>query len=174
MPYSTVCRVGTGQWEWDAEQPPLLTVSEGVPVPRRLHLAAHHSPDALGAAYRAETDALRARQLQVIWMVARDIPTTQIQDATGLSASWVYSIVRRYNDGGLEGLGDRRASNGGHHRLLSDAQLSALRELLDSPPPSGDRWSTAEVAAWMSGQLDREISRKVAWRHMTRLGYAVR
>jgi transposase len=143
-------------------------------VPRRLHLAPHHSPDALGAAYRAETDALRARQLQVVWMVARDIPTPQIQDATGLSASWVYAIVRRYNDGGLAALGDRRAGNGGHHRLLSDAQLAALQELLDSPPPSGERWSTAEVAAWMSEQLDRTISRKVAWRHMVRLGHAVR
>ena len=140
---------------------------------RRIQLKSHHTPDELRDAYRAEQTSVRARQIQVVWMVSQGLPTKQILSVTGLCRSWVYSVCRRYNEEGLAGLGDRRSDNGGHGRLLDDEGLDELRALLDGPPPDGGLWTSPKVAAWMSKKLDREVSFKVAWTYMTRLGFSL-
>ena len=106
-------------------------------------------------------------------MVARGIPTRQIQAATGLSAAWIYTLCRRYSEGGLAQLGDRRAQNGGHQRLLSDAELDTLRSMLATPPRDGGAWTSPKVAAWMSRVLGRTVSSKVAWEYIQRVGYSL-
>jgi transposase len=71
---------------------------------------------------------------------------------TGYSPGWVRRIARRYNERGVEGLGDRRHANpGARERALLDEEGQAeLREALCGPPPGGGMWSGPKVARWIA------------------------
>src|SRR3990170_2407407 len=62
------------------------------------------------------------------------------------SPGWVRKIARRYNERGVEGLGDRRHQNPGakERALLDEAGEAELVEALQGPPPArvgGGVWS---------------------------------
>src|SRR3954451_22856728 len=61
-------------------------------------------------------------------------------------------IARRYNERGVEGLGDRRHANPGARRraLLDEEGQAELREALCGPPPGGGMWSGPKVARWIA------------------------
>ena len=54
--------------------------------------------------------------------------------------------------------------------LLTEEHHAALRAALAEPHPAGDHWCGRTVAAWMSAQLGRRVSRQAAWRALRRLG----
>ena len=63
-------------------------------------------------------------------------------------------VARRYDERGVEGLGDRRHRNpGARERALLDEEGQAeLREALEGPPPAfvgGGMWSGPKVARWI-------------------------
>jgi Winged helix-turn helix len=64
----------------------------------------------------------------------------------------VRQIARRYNEWGIEGLGDRRHANPGarERALLDEAGEAELREALFGPPPGGGMWSGPKVARWIA------------------------
>ena len=97
----------------------------------------HVSVEELGRRYRASSDACSARHLQAIWLLAqgRDLP--DVAATTGMSVRWLERLVRRYNEGGPEALGDRRRGNGAATRILTPALLVKLRARLLEPPPDG-------------------------------------
>ncbi len=74
-------------------------------------------------------------------------------EVTGYSPGWVRKIARRYNERGVEGLGDRRHSNPGakERALLDEAGEAQLLEALQQgPPPGGGMWSGPKVARWIA------------------------
>jgi len=65
---------------------------------------------------------------------------------TGYSLGWVRKIARRYNERGVEALGDRRHGNPGakERALLDEAGEAQLLEVLQERPPAcvgGGMWS---------------------------------
>ena len=69
-----------------------------------------------------------------------------VAEVTGYSSVWISKILWRYNDHGLEGLGDGRQDNPGATPLLDDAQLEELRDVVSDPPPDGGLWTGRKVA----------------------------
>jgi len=66
-----------------------------------------------------------------------------------------HEIARRYNERGVEGLGDRRHGNPGakERALLDEAAEAELLEALQEPPPAsvgGGMWSGPKVARWIA------------------------
>jgi transposase len=78
--------------------------------------------------------------------------TGEVCEVTGYSPGWVRQIARRYNEWGVEGLGDRRHGNPGakERALLDEAGEAQLREALCGPPPGGGMWSGPKVARWIA------------------------
>jgi transposase len=71
------------------------------------------------------------------------------------SPGWVRQVARRYDERGVEGLGDRRHRNpGARERALLDEEGQAeLREALEGSPPAsvgGGMWSGPKVARWIA------------------------
>ena len=60
---------------------------------------------------------------------------------TGYSSTWVSTVLGRYNDPGLEGLGDGRRDNPGAAALLDPAPVEQLRDMVSEPPPDGGLWT---------------------------------
>jgi len=121
-------------------------------MPKRLELSPHASTEELEHRYRKAKDPVERSHRQIVWLLSEGRTTREVCEVTGYSPGWVRQIARRYNERGVEGLGDRRHSNpGARERALLDEEGQAeLREaLLEGPPPGGGMWSGPKVARWI-------------------------
>src|SRR3954452_6785130 len=81
-------------------------------------LAAHLSPAELGQRYRAARSPIERSHLQVVWLLSRGRSEREVAQVTGYGRRWVGEVARRYEEGGPDGLGDRRRGNAGARPLL--------------------------------------------------------
>src|SRR5215203_3720165 len=122
-------------------------------MPKRLKLSPHASTEELEHRYRKAKDPVERSHLQIVWLLSEGRTTEEVCEVTGYSPGWVRKIARRYNERGVEGLGDRRHQNpGARERALLDEEGQAeLREaLLEGSPPGGGMWSGPKVARWIA------------------------
>jgi len=123
---------------------------------KRLELSPHATTEELEHRYRKARDPVERSHHQIVWLLSEGRTTGEVCEVTGYSPGWVRKIARRYNERGLEGLGDRRHRNpGARERALLDEEGQAeLREaLMAGPPPAslgGGMWSGPKVARWIA------------------------
>jgi len=137
----------------------------------RIYLAPHLGSDDLERGYKAAMHGVERSHLQIIWLLSQGHSAQMVASVTGYSPTWISPIVWRYNDHGVEGLGDRRHDNPGAAALLDAAQQERLRAVLAEPPPDQGRWTGRKVAQWMAGQLGRLVSPQRGVEYMRRLGF---
>ena len=124
-------------------------------MPNRLELSPHASTQELERRYRKAKDPVERSHFQIVWLLGEGRTTGEVCEVTGYSPGWVRHIARRYNERGVEGLGDRRHGNpGAKERALLDEEGEAqLREALLAGPPAsvgGGIWSGPKVALWIA------------------------
>jgi transposase len=121
-------------------------------MPKRLELSPHASTEELERRYREAKDPVQRSHHQIVWLLSEGRTTEEVCEVTGYSPGWVRRIARRYNELGVEGLGDRRHFNPGarERALLDEAGQAELREALLGPPPGGGMWSGPKVACWIA------------------------
>src|SRR4051795_12691584 len=90
-------------------------------------LAAHLSPAELGQRYRAARSPIERSQLQIVWLLSRGRSEREGAQVTGYGRRWVGEVARRYEEGGPDGLGDRRRGNAGARPLLGAEGAAGLR-----------------------------------------------
>src|SRR3954471_24302276 len=90
-------------------------------------LAAHLSPAELGQRYRAARSPIERSHLQVVWLLSRDRSEREVAQVTGYGRRWVGEVARRYEEGGPDGLGDRRRGNAGARPLLGGEDEAGRR-----------------------------------------------
>src|SRR5206468_3383960 len=116
-------------------------------------LAAHLSPAELGQRYRAARSPIERSQLQIVWLLSRGRSEREVAQVTGYGRRWVGEVARRYDEGGPDGLGDRRRGNAGARPLLGAEDEAALRAAPAEPPADGGLWAGPKVATWMAARL---------------------
>lgn len=94
----------------------------------------HLSVEALEQRYRASKDTVEQSHFQILWLLSQGKTKQQVSDVTRYSLYWIGQIVKRYNAGGADALGDRRRHNPGGKWLLSTEQQLELQEALEQPP----------------------------------------
>jgi transposase len=142
-------------------------------MPKRLHLEEHLSSKELERRYRKAKDPVLRTHLLIVWQLSLGKLTREVGEATGYSPEWIREISRRYNQEGVEGLGDRRHQNpGGKERaLLTALQQQELKEALRGPPPDGGMWSSSKVARWIENKSGRRGLRpQRGWEYLRKLG----
>jgi transposase len=77
--------------------------------------------------------------LLMIWRMSLGDSIGEVARMVVYSRKWTTEIVRRYDSGGVEALGDRRHTNPGakERALLDEAGEAELVEALQGPPPGG-------------------------------------
>src|SRR3954471_11745131 len=75
-------------------------------------LAAHLRPAELGQRYRAARSPVERSHLQIVWLLSRGRGEREVARVTGYGRRWVGEVARRYEEGGPDGLGDRRRGGG--------------------------------------------------------------
>ena len=116
-------------------------------------MSPHAGAQELERRYRKAKDPVERSHCQIVWLLSEGRTTGEVCEVTGYSPGWVRRIARRYNERGVEGLGDRRHGNpGARDRALLDEEGEAeLREaLVAGPPPGGGMWSGPKVALWIA------------------------
>jgi transposase len=141
-------------------------------MPKRLHLEEHLSAQELEERYRKARDPVERSHYQIVWLLAQGKLTREVADVTGYSPEWIGEVSRRYNERGVEGLGDRRHRNPGAEPLLSKEQQQELRETLEDPPEDGGMWNSRKVAEWIEQKTGRRVRAQRGWEYLRRLGYS--
>jgi transposase len=136
------------------------------------NLAAHLSPAELGQRYRAARSPVERSHLQIVWLLSQGRSEREVARVTGYGRRWVAEVMRRYNEGGPEGLGDRRRGNAGAEPLLGAEGEAALRAALAAPPSDGGLWTGPKVAAWMATRLGRKVGPQRGRDYLKKLGYS--
>src|ERR687885_1637679 len=135
-------------------------------------LAAHLSPAELGQRYRAARSPVERSHLQIVWLLSQGRDEREVAQVTGYGRRWVAEVVRRYNEEGPDGLGDRRRGNAGAKPLLGAEDEAALRAALAEVPSDGGLWTGPKVAAWMGARLGRKVWPQRGWDYLRKLGYS--
>ena len=140
-------------------------------MPTRLSIQAHLGVDELGTPYRRAKDPVARSHWQVVWLLARGLPSAHVAAVTGYTVNWVRTLARQYNQRGPAGLEDRRHRNPGATGLLSAPQRAALAAALQQPPADGGAWTGPKAAAWMTAALGRRVHPQRGWEALRRLGW---
>jgi transposase len=90
------------------------------------------------------------------------------------STRWVWQLIRRYNAGGPEQLGDQRCQNGTVPSILTPAALAALQQRLNTPPDDGGVWTAPKVAQFLAAfHKLGQVHDQRGWEALIALGYTV-
>lgn len=124
--------------------------------------------------FRAAKDVVERSHCQAIWLLAKGHSTAEVAEIVALTPRWINKLARRYEAEGAEALGDRRRRNPGGKPLLSDADLEALRERLQTPPEDGGIWSGPKVARWIAARLGlAHVHAPRGWEALRKLGWSL-
>jgi len=124
-------------------------------MPKRIELSPHATTEELENLYRKAKDPVERSHLQIVWLLSEGTRTEEVSEVTGYSPGWVRKIARRYNEWGVDALGDRRHSNPGakQRALLDESGEEELLEALQGAPPASvgsGMWSGPKVALWIA------------------------
>ena len=81
----------------------------------------------------------------------------------GLTAGWVRSLLRRWNEKGPDALADRRR--------LTNRRKDKLSAALQGPPPDGGLWTGPKVAAYANERLGVPVVKQTGWVWLRKLGF---
>ena len=143
-------------------------------MPKRITIATHLTVSQLEQHYRQATNGVESRQYQIIWLLAQGKTTAQVQQVTGYSRSWIYRLVKRYNQWGIEGLGDWRKFNQGSQPLLNDIHPAQLWQVLQEKAPDGGLWNRRKVADCLSELTATPIDRQRGWEILRKMTFRLR
>jgi transposase len=136
-------------------------------------LEEHPAVEQLKDRYRRARDPVLRAHLQIVWQLSRGKSVAEVAELAGYSTKWVKEIYRRYQEQGVEGLGDRRHTNPGavQRTLLSQEQQHELKQALLGPPPEGGMWSSSKVARWIELRTGRpNVRAQRGWEYLRKLG----
>lgn len=111
---------------------------------------AHLSVRELERRYETAGEPIGKSHFHAVWLLASGYEIDEVAELLSFTPRWVHSLVKRYNEGGPDRLGDQRANNGTAPTILTPQALGALRERLKSAPDDGGVWSGPKIARWLA------------------------
>lgn len=83
-------------------------------------------------------------------------------------------LVKRYNEGGPERLGDQRVNNGTEATILTAEAMAGLKQRLRSPPDDGGQWTGPKIARWLAGFHGlKSIHDQRGWDALMAIGWSI-
>ena len=104
-------------------------------------IKSHLSTLQLEARYETVGDPIAKSHFHALWLLSRGHDLDEVAELLSFSTRWVYQLVKRYNEGGPDCLGDQRVNNGTEARILTPEALAALKQRIKSPPDDGGLWT---------------------------------
>jgi Homeodomain-like domain-containing protein len=115
-------------------------------------IESHLGTEELEARYETASDPIAKSHFHALWLLSKGYDLDEVAELLSFSTRWVYQLVKRYNAGGPDFLGDQRAHNGTEPTIVTPEALSALKERIKTPPDDGGLWSGPKVARWLCSE----------------------
>ena len=100
--------------------------------------------------HETAADPVAKRHFHALWLLSKGLEIDEVAELLSLSARWFYQLIKRYNEGGPDKLGDRRVNNGAGPTIVTPEALAALKERIKTPPDDGGQWTAPKVALWLA------------------------
>jgi transposase len=124
--------------------------------------------------YETAADPIAKSHFHALWLLSRGYDIDEVAGLLSFSTRWVRMLIKRYNDGGPERLGDQRAHNGTEPTILTEDALAALKERLTSPPDDGGQWTGPKIARWLATFHGRKsVHDQRGWDALIAIGYSI-
>jgi transposase len=134
----------------------------------------HLSTAELEARYETASDPIGKSHFHALWLVSSGLEVDEVAELLSFSTRWVTALIRRYNEGGAERLGDQRAHNGSAPTILTPVALAALEQRMKRPPEDGGLWSGPKVALWLTRFHGiTSVHDQRGWDALIAIGYSV-
>ena len=135
-------------------------------------LVRHRTTEELEHAYRQAENPVERSRLQLLWLKSKDKTILEMIEVTGFSRTTISTLIRRYNDEGIEAILDRRKFNGSAPALNQSQQETLFLAIRDTLPESG-LWTSRKVQEYIRKQFSIEITDVCAWGYLRRLGFSL-
>jgi transposase len=110
----------------------------------------HLSSSELEHCYETASEPIAKSHFHALWLLSRGYDIDEVADLLSFSTRWVRILIKRYNEGGPEQLGDQRVNNGTEATILTPDALAALKQRLQTPPDDGGQWTGPKIARWLA------------------------
>ena len=90
-------------------------------------IKAHLSSVELETRYEAAADPVAKSHFHALWLLSTGYEVDEVAELLSFSPRWVRALIKRYNEGGPDRLGDQRVHNGTQPTILTPAALAALK-----------------------------------------------
>ena len=100
--------------------------------------------------YETASEPIAKSHFHALWLLSRGYDIDEVADLLSFSTRWVRILIKRYNEGGPDRLGDQRINNGAEATILTPDALAALKERLQRPPVDGGQWTGPKIARWFA------------------------
>ena len=100
-------------------------------------IRAHLSTLELEARYETAVDPIAKSHFHALWLLSSGFEIDEVAEILSFSTRWVHVLIKRYNEGGADRLGDQRVNNGTAPSILTAAALVALKERIKTLPDDG-------------------------------------
>ncbi len=75
--------------------------------------------------YEAAADPVEKSHFHALWLLYSGYEVDEVAEILSFSPRWVRALIKRYNEGGAEALGDQRIHNGTRPTILTPEALAA-------------------------------------------------
>jgi transposase len=137
-------------------------------------IESHLSTAELEGRYETAADPISKSHFHALWLLSRGLEIDEVAELLSFSTRWVYQLVKRYNEGGPDCLGDQRVNNGTEARILTPEALAALKERIKMPPDDGGLWTGPKVARWLAKFHDiKSVHDQRGWDALVGIEYSI-
>lgn len=135
---------------------------------------AHLSSDELEAGYEEAADLVAKSHFHALWLLSSGYEVEEVAGLLSFSSRWVRALIKRYNEGGPDRLGDQRVHNGTQPTILTPAALTALKKRITTPPDDGGLWSGPKIARWLAKFHGlKSVHDQRGWDALIAIGYSI-
>ena len=113
-------------------------------------IKAHLSNIELETRYEAAADPVAKSHFHALWLLSCGYEVEEVAEILSFSPRWVRALIKRYNEGGAEVLGDQCIHNGTKPTILTPEALAALKQRIKMPPDDGGLWTGPKIARWLA------------------------
>jgi transposase len=134
----------------------------------------HLSAAELEHRYETAVQPIAKSHFHALWLLSRGYDIAETAEILSFSTRWVHILIKRYNEGGPERLGDQRVHNGTEPTILTPAALAALKQRLKTLPEDGGQWTGPKIARWLAQFHGvKSVHDQRGWDALVALGYSI-
>ncbi len=123
---------------------------------------------------RERSFKVQLQKIALLPLVAQGKKTLEVEEITGYRRTWIYALVKRYNELGISGLCDHRSQNQRAKPLIEDVEQARLWQVLQDNAPDGGLWNGRKVADWLSEVTQTKVSRQRGWEILPQMTFRLR